>query len=145
MADIVDNAVIEILLVEDNPGDVRLTAEALEEAKVSHHLNTVRDGIEAMDFLFHRGRYRGASLPDLILLDLNLPRKSGRDVMAEIKGDAALSNIPLIVLTSSAQDQDVLDGCNPIRCRYRIKPLSFNTLVDIFKEIKGFMLTAVAA
>src|SRR5260370_14361064 len=98
---------IEVLLVEDNPGDVRLTREAFNEAHVTNHLNVVMDGLEAMDFLERRGRYSEAPRPDLILLDLNLPGKNGREVLETIKSDPRLRRIPVMILTSSKADQDL--------------------------------------
>jgi two-component system, chemotaxis family, response regulator Rcp1 len=99
---------VEILLVEDNPGDVRLTQETLKEFKVLNNLSVVGDGVEAMAFLRHEGRYAKASRPDLILLDLNLPKKDGREVLKEIKLDAQLKRIPVVVLTTSGAEQDIL-------------------------------------
>src|SRR3954454_17321727 len=99
---------IEILLVEDNPGDVRLTIEALKEAKVRNHLSVAKDGVEALAFLRREGSYAGAARPDLILLDLNLPRNDGREVLAEIKAAASLRAIPVVILTTSQADQDIL-------------------------------------
>ena len=99
---------IEILLVEDNPGDIRLTKEALKEAKVLNTLTVVQDGVEALTCLRQRGKYADAKRPDLILLDLNLPKKDGREVLAEIKNDEALKFIPVVILTTSQDEQDVL-------------------------------------
>ena len=98
---------IEVLLVEDNPGDVRLTQEALKEGRVINHLNVVRDGVEATDFLWRRGKYTSAPRPDLILLDLNLPRKTGNEVLQEIKTDPSLRRIPVMILTTSKAEQDL--------------------------------------
>jgi CheY-like chemotaxis protein len=103
---------VEILLVEDNPGDVRLTMEALKEAKVVNRLNVVADGVEALEYLKRQGRFAQAPRPDLVLLDLNLPRKDGREVLAEIKNDPALRSIPVVVLTTSRADEDVLRAYN---------------------------------
>ena len=99
---------IEILLVEDNPGDVRLTKEALKDAKVINNLHVAGDGIEALDFLKRQGKYPGAIRPDLILLDLNLPRKDGREVLGEIKADPGLRQIPVVILTTSKAEEDIL-------------------------------------
>src|SRR5579859_2628438 len=98
---------IEVLLVEDNPGDVRLTEEALKEGRIISHLNVVSDGVEATDFLWRRGKYAKAPRPDLVLLDLNLPRKNGREVLQEIKADPNLRRIPVMVLTTSKAEQDL--------------------------------------
>jgi len=133
--------VIKILWVEDNIADVLLVKEAFEQAGVTHHLNVVNDGVDALNFLFRRGRHTHASRPDLIILDLNLPQKSGREVIADIKADSALSGIPLVVLTTSSNDRDVLDGFNPKRCLYLVKPLTFQELVDLAKQIQNFWLS----
>ena len=101
---------VEILLVEDNPGDVRLTQEVFKEAKILNHLNLVGDGVEAMAFLRREGGYADVVRPDIVLLDLNLPRRSGRDVLEEMKGDPALRNIPIVILTTSRAEQDVLNA-----------------------------------
>lgn len=130
---------IKILWVEDNMGDILLIKEAFEQAGLSHNLNVVNDGADAMDFLFRRGRFARASRPDLIILDLNLPLKSGREVISEIKSDSALSAIPLVVLTSSNADRDVLDGFDSKRCLYLVKPLSFQALVDLAKQLQDFL------
>jgi CheY-like chemotaxis protein len=131
---------IKILWVEDSLGDILLIKEAFEQAGITHNLNVVNDGEEAMNFLFRRGRYTRASRPDLIILDLNLPKKSGREVIMDIKADHALFGIPLIVLTTSNQDRDVLDGFDPERCLYLIKPVSFQALVELAKQIQDFWL-----
>src|SRR4051812_24241643 len=99
---------VEILLVEDNPGDVRLTIEALKEGKVRNRLNVAKDGVEALDFLYRRGAFANAPRPDIILLDLNLPRKDGREVLQEIKKDPKLRRIPVVVLTTSSAEEDVV-------------------------------------
>ncbi len=132
---------IKILWVEDNIGDILLIKEAFEQADFNHHLNVVNDGADAVDFLFHRGQYTHAHLPDLIILDLNLPKKSGREVIRDIKADSALFGIPLVVLTTSSYDQDVLEGFDPKRCLYLVKPLSFKALVDLAKQIHNFWLS----
>jgi len=141
----VTTAKIEILLVEDNLGDVLLTREALEQAAVHHHLSVVHDGVEAMDFLRRTGRHTCAPRVNLILLDLNLPRMGGRDVVAEIRCDADLSKIPLVVVTSSQQDQDVLNGMDPQRCLYVVKPPVFPELVEIMRRIEAFWLSTSTA
>jgi chemotaxis family two-component system response regulator Rcp1 len=129
---------IEILLVEDNPGDVLLTKEALGEAQVRHRLNVVQDGADAIDFLLRRGRFAGAPRPDLVLLDLNLPRKNGRDVIAEIKEESSLCSTPLVVLTSSPHDQAVLDGYDSRLCLYVVKPAKFDDFVEEIRRIEDF-------
>lgn len=133
----------EILLVEDNPGDVRLTKEALGEGRIYNNLNVVRDGIEALAFLLREGEYADAPRPDIILLDLNLPRKSGREVLAEIKKDKVLKNIPVIVLTTSQAEEDILKvyGLNA-NC-YITKPVDFDHFIKIVQSIEDFWLTVV--
>jgi CheY-like chemotaxis protein len=127
--------------VEDNVGDILLIKEAFNEAGVIHRLNVVNDGAEATDFLFRKGRFAKALRPDLIILDLNLPKKSGREVIAEIKADSELARIPIVVLTSSSHDQDVLEGLDPQKSLYLVKPLSFAAIVDMAKQIQSFWLT----
>ena len=130
-----------ILWVEDNIGDILLIKEAFEQAGFSHHLTVVNDGADAMDFLFRRGQYTHARRPDLIILDLNLPKKTGREIIEEIKTDSALFEIPLVVLTTSTYDRNALDGFDPKRCLYLVKPLSFQALVDLAKQIQSFWLS----
>ncbi len=134
---------IEILLVEDNPGDVRLTREALRVGKVASNLRTVGDGFEAMAYLRNEGNYRDASQPDLILLDLNLPRKDGREVLAEIKQDPELRRIPVVVMTSSSAEQDVLMSYDLHANSYITKPPDFARFVTVVKSIEDFWLSAV--
>ena len=136
-------SMINILWVEDNVGDILLIKEAFNEAGVIHRLTVVNDGEEAMDYLFRRRSYVKAQRPDLIILDLNLPKKSGREVIAEIKADSELSQIPLVVLTSSSHDQDVLTGLDPQRSIYLVKPLSFAAIVDMAKQIQSFWLSLI--
>ncbi len=134
---------IEILLVEDNPGDVRLTEEALKEAKVSNNLNVVSDGMEAMDFLYRRGAYAESKRPDIILLDLNLPRKDGREVLEEIKKDTDLRRIPVVVLTTSDAEHDIYRAYNlHVNC-YITKPVAFDRFIEIIKQVECFWLTIV--
>jgi len=133
-------SMINILWVEDNVGDILLIKEAFNEAGVIHRLSVVNDGEEAMDYLFRRKPYAKAQRPDLIILDLNLPKKSGREVIAEIKADSELARIPLVVLTSSSHDQDVLEGYDPKLCLYLTKPSSFMAIVDMAKQIQNFWL-----
>lgn len=138
-----DARAIEILLVEDNPGDVRLTQEALTEAKVRNTLNVVWDGVEALAYLRKEGSYRSAARPDLILLDLNLPRRDGRDVLAEIKSDPALKRIPVVVLTSSQAEQDILRAYDlHVNC-YVTKPVDLDQFVHVVKSIEDFWLAIV--
>jgi len=134
---------VNILLVEDNPGDVRLTKEAFKEAKVNNNLHIVSDGVEAMDFLRHKGKYIGAPRPDIILLDLNMPRKNGREVLAEIKVDPDLMRIPVLVLTISQAEEDILKSYNLHANCYIQKPVDINKFIDVVKSIEGFWLTIV--
>jgi len=135
--------VIDILLVEDNPGDVRLTQEALKEAKVRNNLHVVEDGVEAMAFLKREGEYASAPLPDLILLDLNLPRKDGREVLEEIKQDDRLKRVPVVVLTTSQAEEDILRSYNLHANCYVNKPVDLDEFIKIVKSIEDFWLTIV--
>ena len=134
---------IDLLLVEDSEPDVRLTKEALEEAKVWNRLWVVEDGVEAMDFLYRRGRYADAPRPDLILLDLNLPRKDGRQVLKEIKADPSLRRIPVVILTTSRDEGDVLRAYDLHANCYIPKPVDFNRFMEVVKSIEDFWLTVV--
>ena len=134
---------IEILLVEDNAGDVRLITEALKENKVRNKLNVVRDGVEATAFLYRQGQYEDAARPDLILLDLNLPKKDGRQVLAEIKASQELKRIPVVVLTTSKAEEDVLRSYNLHANCYVTKPVGFEQFVTVGKSIENFWLTIV--
>ncbi|HPV83569.1 MAG TPA: response regulator [Nitrospira sp.] len=134
---------IEILLVEDNPGDVRLTIEALKEAKVINHLTVVKDGVEALAFLRRQGSYDTAPRPHLILLDLNLPRKDGREVLADIKTDDNLKRIPVVVLTTSQDEQDVLKSYNLHANCYITKPVDLDQFVRVVRSIEDFWLGIV--
>ncbi len=138
-----DCAPIEILLVEDNPGDVRLTVEALKEGKVSNQINVAVDGMEAMAFLRREGKYADAPKPDLILLDLNLPKKNGREVLAEIKVDSKLKQIPVVVLTTSQAEKDVILTYNLHANCYITKPVDFGQFIDVIKSIENFWFTVV--
>ncbi|MEW6379906.1 MAG: response regulator [bacterium] len=134
---------IEILLVEDNPGDVRLTEEVFKEAKIQNNLRVVMDGVEAISFLHHEGKYSQAPYPDLILLDLNLPKKDGRAVLAEIKNDSDLRRIPVIALTTSKSEEDILKTYDlHVNC-YIVKPVDFDQFIEVVKGIEGFWLTIV--
>ena len=137
------NGPIEILLVEDNPGDVRLTKEALKEGKVYSNLHTVKDGVEALDFLRRAGKYGAAPRPDIILLDLNLPKKDGREVLEEIKRDEALKRIPVVVLTTSKAEEDVLRTYNLHANCYVTKPLGLDQFVKVMRSIEQFWFTIV--
>jgi CheY-like chemotaxis protein len=134
---------IEILLVEDNAGDIRLTQEALKEAKVRNRLSVVRDGEEATDFLRRRGRFADAPRPDLVLLDLNLPRKDGREVLAEVKADPELRRIPVVILTSSDQEKDILRSYDLHANCYITKPVVLESFLSVVRSIEDFWLTIV--
>jgi len=134
---------IEIVLVEDSPGDVRLTREALKESKVRNNLHVAIDGVEAMAFLRREGKYANAPKPDLILLDLNLPKKDGREVLAEIKADEHLRSIPVVILTTSQAEEDILRTYNLHANCYITKPVNFDRFVEVVRCIENFWLTIV--
>ena len=134
---------LEILLVEDNPADVRLTQEAFREGKIHNKLVVAKDGVEAMDILQRRGEYADAERPDLILLDLNLPRKDGREVLAEIKADDTLRCIPVVILTTSRAEMDIVKTYN-LHCNcYVVKPVDLDQFIHVVRSIESFWLTAV--
>lgn len=134
---------IEILLVEDNPGDVRLIEEALKEGKVRNILHVVGDGVEAITFLQKQGEYSEIPRPDLILLDLNLPKKDGREVLAEIKADDNLKRIPVVVLTTSQSEKDILKSYDLYANCYITKPVDLDKFLEVVKSIEDFWLTVV--
>jgi chemotaxis family two-component system response regulator Rcp1 len=134
---------IEILLVEDNPADIRLAQEAFKDAKVHNILYTVGDGVEAMAFLRQQGKYADVGRPDLILLDLNLPKKDGREVLAEIKTDEHLKLIPVVILTVSKDEEDILKTYNLHANCYITKPIDFEQFMKVVKSIEEFWLTIV--
>ena len=134
---------IEILLVEDNPGDVRLTKEALKEGRFANIINVAVDGFEAMAFLRREGKYANASRPDLILLDLNLPKKNGREVLAEIKADSNLKRIPVVVLTSSQAEKDIVATYNLHANCYITKPVDFEQFICVVRSIEDFWFAVV--
>jgi two-component system, chemotaxis family, response regulator Rcp1 len=134
---------IEILLVEDSQGDVRLIQEALQEAKVRNSMNVVGDGEEAMAYLRRQGRYTKATRPGLILLDLNLPRKNGFEVLQEIKGDETLKHIPVVVLTTSQSEQDIVKSYDLNANAYVTKPVDLIQFLSVVKAIEGFWLEIV--
>ncbi len=134
---------IEVLLVEDNPGDAELTRIALEDSKISIHLNVVEDGVEAMAFLRKQDKYVKVAHPDIVLLDLNLPRKDGREVLAEIKGDENLKRIPVVILTTSQAEEDILKAYNLCANCYITKPVDFDQFVKIVQSIENFWFAIV--
>lgn len=137
------NQVLKILLVEDNPGDVRLTMEALRDAEVPNKLIVVRDGVEAMEYLRRQGQYSAAVRPDLILLDLNLPKKDGRQVLKEIKADDTLKRIPVVVLTTSRAEEDILKAYDLNANCYITKPVDLDQFTQVMQAIEVFWLTVV--
>lgn len=134
---------IEMLLIEDNPGDARLAIEALKDAKVHNNLHWVQDGVEAMDFLRRKGNYSDAPRPDVILLDLNLPKKDGREVLADVKADEDLRRIPVVILTISDAEEDVIKTYNLHANCYIRKPIDLDQFVAVVKAIEDFWLTIV--
>ena len=134
---------IEILLVEDNPGDVRLVKEVMKDAKVANSLHVAEDGEEAMAMLRREGKYIGSVRPDLILLDLNLPGKDGREVLREIKTDENLRRIPVVVLTTSSAEEDIIRSYSDYANSYITKPINLNQFINVVKSIENFWLTIV--
>lgn len=134
---------VEILLVEDNQPDVELTMEALEENKVRNNLHVVSDGEAAMDFLYRRGLYSEAPRPDLVLLDLNLPRKDGREVLAEVKADEGLKTIPVVILTTSQAEEDILRSYQLQANCYVTKPVKLSEFIKVVQSIDNFWLSIV--
>jgi CheY-like chemotaxis protein len=134
---------IDILLVEDNPGDVRLTREALKEGKVLNTMQVVGDGIEALAFLRHEGPYAKSPHPDIILLDLNLPKKDGREVLAEIKNDPNLRRIPVVILTTSKAEEDILKSYDLHANCFITKPVDLDQFIKVVKSVEEFWFTIV--
>lgn len=134
---------IEILLVEDSPADVLIAREALAEAKLLNTIHVAQDGVEAMNFLRKQGEFASAPRPDLILLDLNLPRKNGREVLAEIKVDDNLKSIPVVVLTTSSAEEDIVRSYNLHANCYVVKPVEFDSFVNAVKSIEQFWFSIV--
>ncbi|MBD2203114.1 response regulator [Calothrix sp. FACHB-1219] len=134
---------IEVLLVEDNPGDAQLTRIALEDSKISVNLSVVEDGVEAMAFLRKQDKYATVPHPDIVLLDLNLPKKDGRQVLAEIKSDQHLKRIPVVVLTTSQAEEDIVKAYNLAANCYITKPVDFDQFVRIIRTIENFWFAIV--
>jgi len=143
MEEITAGKPIEILLVEDNPGDVRLTQEALRDGKVRNYMRVAADGVEALAILRREGKYADALRPDVILLDLNLPKKDGREVLAEIKTDPDLRRIPVVVLTTSEAEEDILRAYNLYANAYVAKPVDLDKFIAVVKSIEDFWLEIV--
>lgn len=134
---------IEILLVDDNPGDIRLTQEALKESKVFNNLHIVEDGMEALEFLRKKGRFKNEITPDIILLDLNLPKRNGREVLTEIKNDDLLKKIPVVILTISRAEEDILKSYELHANCYITKPVDMNQFIKIVRSIEDFWFSIV--
>jgi len=134
---------IEILLVEDSPADILIAREALSEAKLINTIHVAEDGVEAMDFLHKHGKFASAPTPDLILLDLNLPRKNGREVLTEIKADEKLKQIPVVVLTTSSAEEDILKSYNLHANCYVVKPVEFESFVKAVQSVQHFWFSVV--
>lgn len=134
---------IEILLVEDNPGDVRLTQEVLKEGRIANNLSIVTDGVEAIEFLSQQGKFTDAPRPDLILLDLNLPRKDGREVLADVKFNEKWKRIPIVVLTTSQAEEDILKAYNLYANCYITKPIDLDQFIKVVRSIEEFWLSIV--
>ena len=143
MSDQGSSGSIEILLVEDNPGDVRLTLEAFKDGKMHNDVHVVEDGEEAMAFLRRQGRHTGAPRPGLIMLDLNLPKMDGREVLREIKADVELRSIPVVVLTTSQAEKDIIQSYNLNANCYISKPVDFDQFLNVVRSIQDFWLTIV--
>lgn len=143
MTDATRAAPVEILLVEDNLGDVRLTKEALKEGKVYSNLHWAKDGVEALEFLRRQGKFPDVPRPDIILLDLNLPKKDGREVLSEIKNDDALKRIPVVILTTSKAEEDVLRSYELHANCYVTKPVDLEKFIVVVQSIDRFWLTVV--
>lgn len=134
---------IDILIVEDNAGDLRLIKDVLLESKVYNIINSVKDGEEALEYLFKNGRHKDKKTPDLIILDLNLPRKDGREVLAEIKADSLLKKIPVVIMTMSQSEEDILKAYNLHANCFVTKPIDLNQFIKVVKSIEDFWLTIV--
>jgi two-component system, chemotaxis family, response regulator Rcp1 len=143
MTNLMTFPLINILLVEDNPGDIRLTKEVLKEGKIRNNLSVVTDGEEALLFLKKAGQYKDVFTPDIILLDLNLPKKDGREVLSQIKEDPILKLIPVIVLTTSDAEQDIMNMYAHHANCYITKPVDFNQFINVIRSIENFWLTIV--
>lgn len=143
MADLTPLDVVDVLLVEDDDGDVLMTREAFEHHKIRNNLHVVRDGEEALQFLRREGEYEDAPRPGLVLLDLNLPRRDGREVLAEMKSDPELRVIPVVVLTTSEAEEDILRSYTLHANAYVSKPVDFDRFIDVIRQIDDFFVTVV--
>ncbi len=140
---VVSGMPIEILLVEDNPEDAALTIETLKTGRICNHITRVEDGVEAMDFLRRNAPYAEAPRPDLILLDLQLPRKSGREVLTEVKQDPDLKRIPVVIMTTSSAEQDIFESYNLHANCYLTKPVELDDFIEVVRRIEDFWLAVV--
>ncbi|MBB5956883.1 CheY-like chemotaxis protein [Saccharothrix tamanrassetensis] len=136
-------SVVDVLLVEDDPGDALMTQEAFEHHKIRNQLHVVRDGVEALEFLRREGEHADAPRPGLILLDLNLPKMDGREVLAEVKADQSLRSIPVVVLTTSEAEEDILRSYNLHANAYVTKPVDFDRFIEVVRQIDDFFVTVV--
>ena len=143
MTEHINEKLIDILLVEDNPGDVRLTREALKEGKVLNNLHVAEDGVEALEFLRKEGRFSAADRPDIIFLDLNLPRKDGREVLAEVKSDPELRSIPVVILTTSKAEEDVVRTYDLHANCYITKPVDLDQFITVVQSVEEFWFNIV--
>ena len=143
MSENTDGRPVEILLAEDNPGDVKLTEKALERGKVLNNLHVVDNGVEAMKYLRKEGEYADSPRPDLLLLDLNMPRKDGKEVLDDIKSDPELRRIPVVVLTSSEAEEDIVESYDLHANAYLTKPVDFDGFIDVVSRVEEFWLTVV--
>jgi len=143
MSENTDGRPVEILLAEDNPGDVKLTEKALERGKVLNNLHVVENGVEAMKYLKQEGEYADSPRPDLLLLDLNMPQKDGKEVLRDVKSDPDLRRIPVVVLTSSEAEEDIVESYDLHANAYLKKPVEFDGFIDIVSRIEDFWLTVV--
>jgi CheY-like chemotaxis protein len=143
MRDAIDGRPVEILLIEDNPGDVELAREGLRECKIRNNLHAVGDGVEASAFLHRKGAYASRPRPDLIILDLNLPKRDGRDLLKEIKEDEELKRIPVVILTTSAAEEDILRSYSLHANCYVTKPLGLDQFLQVVRSIETFWFTIV--
>jgi CheY-like chemotaxis protein len=139
----INQSPVDILIVEDNKGDARLIKEVFNDNKLFNSLYFVTDGVEALDFLYNRGKYQEAPRPDLIILDLNLPRKDGREVLAEIKADDILKHIPVVIMTISQAEEDILKSYNLHANCYVTKPIDLNQFIKVVKSIENFWFSVV--
>lgn len=143
MSSVKNARIVEIFLIEDNPGDVFLTKKAFQKAKIANHIHVAQDGEIAMEMLKKKGEYKDFVTPDIILLDINLPKKNGKQILEEIKADSALCRIPVVILTSSKAEKDILESYNLQASSYIIKPIDLNKFQEIVSAIENFWFSVV--